>query len=208
MQKNIFILVLILCFFVGCKQVIEIKTDDPSATITTTTPAQSTTAPLVDYPSQIRILFGVRTDFPSGVTSPDVVYINGGVLSENSIISTGKHTFSIEKRGYHKKTEDILVEDQDGDGNYTLTTTLESKERVIIFDIRDNVSSDVLKPDQVSIVTIPDGKEQTLSDRSSMKPGRKKIVIQKHGYRPFSQEITIDADEDPYILNSKLIPLN
>ncbi len=206
-KKSIFIIFLFLCILSSCKQVVEIKTSD-SDPIVKTSPSPAPVAPAVEYPAQVRILFSVRTDFPSGVTSPDVIFMNGNVLYENTLITIGKHTFSIEKRGYYKKTEEITVDDKDGDGNFTLTTTLESKERVVIFDIRDNVSNEILMPDQVNIAAIPDGKEQTLSDRSSIKPGRKKIVIQKQGYRPFAQEITIEADEDPYILNSKLVPSN
>jgi len=215
-----FLLLLFFSLFLACnhKQVIVVNPNDSTATVKTdqsieTKPASDSVAtseqvPVIDYPSQVRILFAIRTDFPSGVTFPDIVYMSGSVLAENSMINTGKYSFSIEKRGYHKKTEEILVEDKDGDGNFVLKTTLEAKERVIIFDIRDQKAGDkVLLPDQVKIATIPDGQEQTLSDRSSLKPGRKKVVIQKQGYRPFSQEITLDPDEEPYILNSQLTPL-
>lgn len=220
-MKQIRILLIISCLIflsIGCKQTVVIKPDQDSQMITKTdtetvivhhnnVPAPSApimSASSVSAPSFVRILFYVKSDFPSGVVTPDSVYMDGTLLVENSSITKGQHTFEIEKRGYNKATEVLEVDDPDGDGNYPLSITLSAKERVIIFDIRDEENDEVVTPDQVNMVQMPEGQEQMISDRSLVIPGRKKVVIQKQGYTPFAQEISIDADEEPFILNCKI----
>jgi hypothetical protein len=216
-MKQIRILLIISCLIflsIACKQTVVIKPDQDSEMITKTetetvivhhnAPAPTMSASSVEVPSFVRILFYVKSDYPSGVITPDSVYMDGSLLVENSSITKGQHTFEIEKRGYNKATEVLNVDDPDGDGNYPLSITLSAKERVIIFDIRDEENEEVVTPDQVNMVQMPEGQEQMISDRSLVIPGRKKVVIQKQGYVPFAQEISIDADEEPFILNCKI----
>ncbi|HNZ67406.1 MAG: hypothetical protein KBC30_07975 [Planctomycetes bacterium] len=211
----IFILTVIVFFNINCKQTVVIRPDQEGEKIQKSETETKTihtsqgdttfsTLPAPTVSNYVRVLFYIKSDFPSGGISPDNVYMDGALLVENTSVSTGQHTFVVEKRGYHTKTETLEVTDPDGDGNYPLSTTLEAKERVVIFDIRDQATGEVIIPDQVNVVTMPEGNEKMLADRSLILPGNKKVVIQKQGYIPFSQEILIEADEAPYVLNCVL----
>ncbi len=154
----------------------------------------------------VRVIFKIRAEFPNGSVMPDVVTMDGQVLQENTPITQGMHNFLVEKRGYLPKNEQVMVNDPDNDGIFGLNLLLETKQRIVILDIRDSVKNEVIIPDQITIVKIPEGQQQTLSDRSFIKPGQKKIVIQKQGYKSISEDITISPDEDPYIINFKMTP--
>lgn len=210
MDRKVLVMLLCLCCLFGCRQTVFINPDGENPTTVRTTQdevtVQKTTPPSV-VPAQVRVLFNMQTTFPSGMISPDVVYMNGNPIQENTFVAPGLYTFVIEKRGYTKKMEEIEVKDADGDGTFSLALTLEPKERVVIFDIRDQATDQVVLPDQVLVSSLPVGTSKSLSDRSPVLPGKKKVVIQKQGYEPLSQDITIDPDEDPYILRHNLVPI-
>ena len=194
------LLIITLMLICACQQTVVINPDKKPQIINDDVPPAEIT------PSQVRIIFNLQAEFPNGGISPDTVYMDGSALQENSMISTGMHTFVIEKRGYKNQTEQVIVKDTDGDGNFHLRSMLKTKERIIIFDIRNSTNDDVVSPDQVTMVPVPEGEAQSINDRAYVKPGRKKIVIQKQGYIPITRDITIDADEAPYVLNYKMTP--
>lgn len=183
-----------------CNETVRINADGQESNIST--------PPIVETPlaKNARVIFTIQADFPEGAIRPDVVYMDGKILEENSTISTGSHSFVVEKKGYHQKTGTMMVT-SDKEGMYNLQMKLDSKDRIVLFDIRDAVTNSVLLPDIVSIVDTDEGeKKQNIVDRSYVKPGRKKLVIQKVGYTPISADINIKPDEEPYAIQYKLTP--
>lgn len=184
----------LLIVFGGCSETVHINTDKNGEAVVMPVPAES----IDPGPKDVRIMFRIMAEFPEGSIRPDIVSMDGRVIEEDSTITTGSHSFVIEKRGYQKTTSTVLVDDPERDGIFHLSLKMETKERLIIFDIRDKADGKILKPDQVVMLAIGEEQQQkTIADKAYVKPGRKKVVIQKSGYVPLPQEITIDPDEEP-----------
>jgi len=215
--KTILVLCILgICFLIGCKQTVVIG--DEKAPIVSENSGDSVTIrpnpgvspqPSIPISNPVRVIFQIRAEFPSGSVTPDRVSMNGQVLQENTSVTPGTYNFAIEKRGYEPLSQEINVQDSDYDGIFELNVLLKTKQRIVVFDIRDVKTNAVLAPDQVTMMPLGEGTQEQksiLSDPSYVKPGRAKIVIQKQGYAPISEDILIDPDEDPYVLHYQMTP--
>lgn len=224
MDKKTITIIMLICSLtilgiLGCQRdKVTVITEDGS-TITTGGPNDQAiiTAPnTTNFPppdvaitasSPVRLVFNIRSEFPSGNVRPDRVVMDGIVIQEDTSVLPGTHNFVVEKRGYQTQTENVIVSDVDQDGLFRLHMQLTTKPRLVLFDIRDAKTKEVIMPDQVTIVRLPEGQQQSLSNSVTVQPGRKKLVIQKQKYQTISEDITIEPDEDPYMMHYELQPL-
>lgn len=165
-----------------------------------------------ETPKKVKIVYAVKTDFPSGQIEPDRVTMDGNPIRDTFETMTGMHTFVIEKAGYEKNTVQLMVRDPEDTRIYYLNAVLTAKQRIVKFYITDELTGAII-PNPTVAISIPklDAAEseplEMLSDGSFVKPGTKKLVIQKRGYENFSADITISPDDNPYILKYSLKPL-
>jgi hypothetical protein len=137
--------------------------------------------------TDLRLLFSMQADYPTGRIFADVVFVDGRPIKEGDTIKTGLHQFEVNKRGYKRWAQPISVTEEHGDGVFLLSGMMEAKERVVLFNIVDKTSSKPIIPDQVTIeLTGSPGKNRTIKDRDSVKPGSYRVVIEKKGYKSLS----------------------
>lgn len=71
-----------------------------------------------------------------------------------------------------------------------------------------SVQEEIIVSDLVIISSMGEAaKSLILSDGAYVKPGSKKVVIQKEGYKSFSTDITVLPDENPFLFSYELEPL-
>lgn len=190
-----FVLLSILC---GCADNPAVV-DDNSNTVVVEQP--------VTKVKEVVINFAIHADYPAGSLSPDAVFMDNKPLPDGAKILTGAHTFVVEKKGYKKQTRIIEVNDPENDGVFTLSFTMEAKERVVLIDVTDKLTGKPITPDQVVASQSAEGEGQVISHQALIKPGNKKLIIQKAGYQTISEDINVRPEEEPFVIQYQLLPL-
>jgi hypothetical protein len=162
---------------------------------------------VIKLDKEVIIVFSIQADYPAGSLSPDAVHMDIKPVSDGSKIMTGQHSFTVEKKGYKKQTRVVDVSDRDGDGVFRLDMIMEAKERIVLINITDKLSGQPITPDQVVASQSAEGEGQVISHQALIKPGGKKLVIQKNGYQTISEDINVKPDEEPYLIQYAMLPL-
>ncbi len=170
-----------------------------------------TTVVEVREAEKVKLLFSVQGDYPAGAVKPDSVHIDGTPIGEYSSVTVGSHDFVIEKNGYERiERKGVEVVNSDGDGNFFLLGKLQSKDRVIRFDIMNKETAEPIDPDKVTVASAVDknSRPKVISDHSYLRPGRKIIVIAKDGFKNHMEEVDLLPDEEPFFIKAELDPEN
>ena len=164
-------------------------------------------SPVPQGATDVRIIFSMQADYPLGRIFPDAVFMDGKPIKEGDTIKTGPHQFEVNKRGYKPWAQSISADEGAGDGVFRLGGVIEAKERMVLFNIVEKVSSKLILPDQVTLEpTGAPGKGRTIKDRDSVEPGSYRIVIEKKGFKILTHDISIPADEAPFELKGEMFP--
>ncbi len=142
------------------------------------------------------VQYRLVSDFDNQEVTPDLITMNEKILDKNSSFVPGKYTVKVQKRGYHDKQFEIVMEPSAEP--YVITGVLESIAR----EIEASITGDfpVGEPIDPEVVALS-GKD--VRD-NIFKPGKYELVIQQPGYTSLSKQIVISPGEEPFLLEEEL----
>jgi len=142
------------------------------------------------------VKYSISNDFDGLGVDPDVITLNDDIVDQKTPFLPGKYTLKIEKRGFHPKQYEILIEPSDE--SYVITTQLESMEREIEAIITGDFPKDEPIDPEVIALGTRDVRENVF------KPGKYELTIEQPGYVSLKKDIIIPPGEDRFLIEEVL----
>ena len=155
---------------------------------------------------QILVTFLFQDEKSQQPIQPDRAWLDKRPLGKGKVrLLPGQYNLQAEKKDYSPLQQKVSVLEGKDSCDITLSMTpLVSRDVIVSIDYA--MLPGEMAPVAVMLISLKTGKKQKIDRQTKLVPGKYKLQIQRNGYQPIEEEITVPPGQGAYYLQRTLQP--